>query len=89
MVLSDPAKSGLEDGAWIDGYQNKAKTISNTKNKSPLFFRTVYHSNTMWFPTMLLLPSWTSSWIFNNAENNMSVKFSKYNRCWKLSENSY
>ena len=44
MVLSDPAKSGLEDGAWIDGYQTKTKTIPNTKNKSPLFFRTVYHS---------------------------------------------
>ena len=25
MVLSDPAKSGLEDGAWIDGYQNEDK----------------------------------------------------------------
>ena len=29
MVLSDPTKSGLEDGAWIDGYQNKDK--NNTK----------------------------------------------------------
>ena len=36
MVLSDPAKSGLESGAWIDGYdsQNKDKNISITKNKS-------------------------------------------------------
>ena len=25
MVLSDPAKSGMEDGTWIDGYQNKDK----------------------------------------------------------------
>ena len=43
MVLSDPAKSGLEDGAWIDT-RTKTKTIPNTKNKSPLFFRTVYRS---------------------------------------------
>ena len=40
MVLSDPAKSGLEDGDT----RTKTKTIPNTKNKSPLFFRTVYHS---------------------------------------------
>ena len=28
IILSDPAKSGAEDGAWIDGYdnQNKDKT---------------------------------------------------------------
>ena len=28
ILLSDPAKSGLEGGAWIDGYdyQNKDKT---------------------------------------------------------------
>ena len=32
MVLSDPAKSGLES-AWIDGYdsQNKDKNITITK----------------------------------------------------------
>ena len=41
IILSDPAKSGLEGGAWIDGYdyQNKDK-----KNKH--FFRAVYHSTT-------------------------------------------
>ena len=45
MVLSDPAKSGLES-VWIDGYdsQNKDKNITITKNKSLLFFRAVYHS---------------------------------------------
>ena len=39
-ILSDPAKSGLEGGAWIDeyDYQNKDKNITITKNKSPLFF---------------------------------------------------
>ena len=28
IILSDPAKSGPEDGAWIEGYdpQNKDKT---------------------------------------------------------------
>ena len=48
MVLSDPAKCGLERaiGAWIDGYdsQNKDKNITITKIKSLLFFRVVYHS---------------------------------------------
>ena len=42
MVLSDPAKSGVEvHGAWIDGYdsQNKDKSISITKNKCLLFFQ--------------------------------------------------
>ena len=40
IILSDPARSGLEGGAWIDGYdyQNKDKNITITKNKSPLFF---------------------------------------------------
>ena len=35
MVLSDPAKSGLESGAWVDGYdfKNKDKYITITKNK--------------------------------------------------------
>ena len=49
MAFSDPAKSGLEIGAWVDGcdYLNKDKNITITKNKSPLFFRAVYHSKTM------------------------------------------
>ena len=40
IILSDPAKSDLEGGAWIDGYdyQNKDKKITITKNDSPLFF---------------------------------------------------
>ena len=39
MVLSDPAKSGLESGAWVDGYdfENKDKHITITKNKSVIF----------------------------------------------------
>ena len=39
IILSDPAKNGLEGGAWIDGYdyQNKVKNF---------FFRAVYHSTT-------------------------------------------
>ena len=41
IILSDPAKSGLEDGAWIDGYdyQSKDKNITITKNKSVNFSR--------------------------------------------------
>ena len=44
MVLSDSAKSGLESGARVDGYdfQNKDKTITITKNT--FFFRVVYQS---------------------------------------------
>ena len=39
MVLTDPAKSGLESGVWIDGYiyQNKDKEITITNNKSLLY----------------------------------------------------
>ena len=46
-ILSDSAKSGLEGGAWIDGYayQNKDKNITITQHKSP-FFCAVYHSTT-------------------------------------------
>ena len=80
MLLSDLAKSGLESDAWVDesDYQNKDKNITITK-KSLLFFVKCIKANTMWFPTLLLLPSWTSFWIFYNAENNnnMPVKFSK------------
>ena len=40
MVLSDPAKSGLESGVWVDGYdtQNKDKNITTTKIESLLIF---------------------------------------------------
>ena len=47
MVLSDLAKSDLESGAWIDGYdyQNKdKKTLPLRKIRVYLFFRAVYHS---------------------------------------------
>ena len=38
-IISDAAKSGLEGGAWIDGYdyQNKDKNITITIYKSPFF----------------------------------------------------
>ena len=39
IILSDPAKSGLECGAWIDGYDYQNKDKKN-------FFRAVYHSTT-------------------------------------------
>ena len=47
MVLSDPTKSGLESGAWIDGYdyQNKdTKTLPLQKIRVRYFFHVVYHS---------------------------------------------
>ena len=37
-LLSDPAKSGLESGAWVDGYVYRTKNTTITKNKSLLFF---------------------------------------------------
>ena len=45
IILSDPAKRGLEGGAWIDGYdyQNKDKNITITKKES-VFFCAVYYS---------------------------------------------
>ena len=60
IILSDPAKSGLDCGAWIDGYdyQHKTKNITITKNKSPLFCSVQsIITQPMWFPTLLLLPS--------------------------------
>ena len=57
MVLSDPAKSGVEvHGAWIDRYdsQNKDKSISITKNKCLLFFSAVYHSKNHAIPHPLI-----------------------------------
>ena len=88
MVLSDLAKGGLESGVWTDEYNYQNKDKNNiTKSMSLLFFSMqCIIAKTMWFPTQLLLPSWTSSWIFQNTENNnnMPIKFSKYNHCWKL-----
>ena len=48
IILSDPAKSGLEGGAWIDGNdnQNKDKTLPLSKIRVPYFFHAVYHSKT-------------------------------------------
>ena len=58
-------------GAWIDGYdsQNKDKNITITKKKeSVIFFVQCIIAKKMWFPTLLLLSSWTSSEIFYNSE---------------------
>ena len=69
MVLSDPDKSGLESVSWVDGNVSRTKTKrSPLKNKSLLFFCAVYHSKKHITPTMLLLPSSTSSQIFYNTE---------------------
>ena len=40
IILSDPAKSGLEGGAWIDeyDYQNKDKKIPLRKKKVRYLF---------------------------------------------------
>ena len=47
-------KSGLESGAWIDGYdyqnKDKKKNITITKNKICYFFRAVYHSKNYVIP---------------------------------------
>ena len=39
-IISDPAKSGAEDGALIDGYEpeQRQNTLALRKIKSPLFF---------------------------------------------------
>ena len=40
MILSDPAKSGLVDGAWIDGYdyQNKEKKHYHYEKEESVIF---------------------------------------------------
>ena len=61
IILSDPAKSGLEDGAWIDGYdyQNKDKKHYHyEKEESVIFSVQSIIAKPMRFPTLLLLPSW-------------------------------
>ena len=52
MALSDQAKSGLESGVWIDGYdyQNKDKKHYHSKKISPLFFRAVHYSKNYVIP---------------------------------------
>ena len=52
FILSDPAKSGLESGAWIDGHdiqkrQDKKKTektLALRKNMSVILFSAVYQN---------------------------------------------
>ena len=50
-------------GAWMDGYdpQNKDKTLPLRKIRDCYFFLAVYHSKNHVIPTVLLVPSWTSS----------------------------
>ena len=59
FVLSDPAKSGLESSAWIDGYdyQNKdtQKTLPLRKNKSVIFFSAVYNKKNPCDSTIYIL----------------------------------
>ena len=73
FVLSDPVKSDLESSAWIDGYdyQNRHKKHYHyEKNESVIFFSAVYNKITCDSTIYILLfqPSWTTSWIFYNAE---------------------
>ena len=93
MVLSDLAKLGLESGVWIDEYKYQNKVNKHyEKYESVIFSVQCIIAKSIWFLTLLLLPSWKSSWIFQNAKNNnnnMPVKFSKYNHCWKLYETRY
>ena len=92
MVLSDQAQSGLEvHGAWIDGYdsQNKDKKITITKIKSLLFFHAVYYSKSHVIPqsppcNCCHLERHLKYISTLKGNNNMPVKFSKYNR--KLSD---
>ena len=53
MVLSDPAKSGLESGAWVDeyDYQNRTKTLLLRKMS---FSRAVYHSKNHVIPQSVI-----------------------------------
>ena len=86
IIISVPAKSSLEGGAWTDGYdyQNKDKKHYHyEKLESIIFSVQSIIAQPMWFPTLLLLPSSTTSWIINNAENNPNIplKFPKYKRC--------
>ena len=75
-------------GAWIERYdsQNKDKNITITKNKSLLFFRAVYYSKNDVIPHVVIaailgrhLKYFTT--LINN--NNMPVKFSKYNQSYQ------
>ena len=72
FVLSDPAKSSLESSAWIRlPEQRHTKNITIMKKYVRyFFFSAVYNKNpcdsTIY--NLLLLPSWTTSWIFYNSE---------------------
>ena len=54
FVLSDPAKSGFESGAWIDGYDYQNRDTHKKHNHygkiSPLFFSVqCIITKPMWF----------------------------------------
>ena len=83
MALSDQAKSGLESGAWINGYDYKnkdKKSITITKHSIRYFFRTLYNSKTYVIPHPVIVAILDVILIFYIAEKNMPVEFSKYNR---------
>ena len=83
MVLSDPAKSGLES-AWIDGYdsQSKDKNITITKIKILLFFHAVSYSknHVIPHPVIAAILNVILNILQAEKQQNMLVKFSKYNR---------
>ena len=58
---------------------------------SLLFFGAVYKSKTHVIPHSIIPAILDVILNISNAENNnnTTVEFSKYNYCWKLSENSY
>ena len=74
IVLSGPTKSSLESSAWIDGYdyQNNdtQKKHYHYEKVSLLFFSVQCIIKTLdsTICILLFLPSWTTSWIFYNAE---------------------
>ena len=94
MVLSNPAKSVLKCGAWVDecDFQSKSKNITISKNNSLLFFSALYHSKkTDDSPPCYCchLGRHLEYLITLKNDYNMPVKFSKYNRCLKLSDMIY
>ena len=84
MILSDLAKGGLESGVWIDeyNYQNKDKN-SITKSMSLFFFRAMYYSQNHVIPKSVIaaILDVILSISKRRNNNNMPVKFFKYNHC--------
>ena len=80
MVLSDPAKSGLESNAWVDGYnyQNKDKSITISKKRICYFFHALYHSkgkkHVILHPVIVAILKYFTMLKIKN----MPVLFSKY-----------